>query len=211
MRTLVSVVASLVLVSPAVAQERGCPDSKDEWMGLRVCEEPAGRAGYDRDDFGSGYSSKEDEIIQGLPQMDGQVYTPYTCTLYDIKDNGTADTDIEHIVALAEAYDSGVAESDYRTFAADIDNLTIAAPNVNRFDKGDRDAADWQPDRNRGWYAATVISVKQKYSLSVNPVERDALEMMLRDDPGREVDCSMSVPALPFLDRLIDRALRALR
>ena len=167
--------------------------------------------GYDRDDFGSGYSSKEDEIVQGLPQLDGQVYTPYTCTLYDIKEDGTADTDIEHIVALAEAYDSGIVESDYRTFAADIDNLTIAVPNVNRFDKGDRDAAEWQPDRNRGWYAAAVVAVKQKYSLSVNPGERDALERMLREDPGREVDCSTSVPALPFLDRLIDRALGALQ
>ena len=211
MHILVSVVVSLVLASQAVAQERGCPNSTDEWMGLRVCEEPDERVGYDRDEFGSGYSSMEDEIIQRLPQMDGQVYTPYTCTLYDIKDNGTADTDIEHIVALAEAYDSGVAESDYRTLAADIDNLTIAVPNVNRFDKGDRDAAEWQPDRNRGWFAATVVSVKQKYSLSVNPAERDALEMMLREDPGRDVDCSTSIPALPFLDRLLDRALGALR
>ena len=76
MRSLVSVLAFLVLAPPAVAQERGCPDSQKEWMGLRVCEEPAQRVGYDRDDFGSGYSSKEDEIVQGLPQLDGQVYTP---------------------------------------------------------------------------------------------------------------------------------------
>ena len=115
------------------------------------------------------------------------------------------------MVALAEAYDSGIVEADNRTFAADIDNLTIAVPNVNRFDKGDRDAAEWQPDRNRGWFAAAVVAVKQKYSLSVNPGERDALERMLREDPGREVDCSTSVPALPFLDRLIDRALGALQ
>ena len=121
------------------------------------------------------------------------------------------DTDIEHIVALAEAYDSGIAESDYRTFGGDIDNLTVAVPNVSRIDKSDSDAAEWRPDRNLGWYAATTVLVKQKYSLSVNPAERDALAMMLRKDPGREVDCSTVVPALPFLDHLIDRAIDVLR
>ena len=50
-------------------------------MSLRVCEETGDRSGYDRDDFGSAYSSKEDEIVASLPQIDGQVYTPYICTL----------------------------------------------------------------------------------------------------------------------------------
>ena len=58
---------------------RGCPDSSETWMSLRVCEETGDRSGYDRDDFGSAYSSKEDEIVASLPQIDGQVYTPYTC------------------------------------------------------------------------------------------------------------------------------------
>ena len=101
-------------------------------MSLRVCEETGDRSGYDRDDFGSAYSSKEDEIVAGLPQIDGQVYTPYTCTLFDIEPDGTAATDIEHIIALAEAYDSGLPEAEYRTFAGDLDNLTIAAPSVWR-------------------------------------------------------------------------------
>ena len=65
-------------------------------MSLRVCEETGDRSGYDRDDFGSAYSSKEDEIVASLPQIDGQVYTPYTCTLFDIEPDGTAATDIEH-------------------------------------------------------------------------------------------------------------------
>ena len=103
-------------------------------MDLPVCEEGA-RVSYDRDAFGSAYSSLEDEIIDALPKSDGQVYTPYTCTLFDIQADGTAATDIEHIVALAEAYDSGLVESQFRTFAGDIDNLTIADPTVNRSQK----------------------------------------------------------------------------
>ena len=180
--------------------ERGCPDATATWMGLRVCEETA-RTGYDRDAFGSPYSSLEDEIVASLPQMGGQVYTPYTCMLFDIEPNGTAATDIEHIIALAEAYDSGLPEAQYRTFAGDLDNLTIADPNVNRNDKSDRDAGEWMPERNRGWFASTVVAVKQKYQLAVDPAERDALAAMLSGDSSRMVMCDGAtlVSALPFL------------
>ena len=183
---------------------RGCPDSTETWMGLKVCEETGDRSGYDRDDFGSPYSSLEDEIVASLPQIDGKVYTPYTCVLFDIEPNGTAATDIEHIVALAEAYDSGLAESRYRAFAGDLDNLTIADPSVNRNDKSDRDAGEWMPDMNQGWFASTVVGVKQKYELSVNPAERDALTRMLSADPSREVMCGTPVPAIPFLTDALD-------
>ena len=191
---------------------RGCPDSNETWMGLKVCEETGDRSGYDRDDFGSAYSSQEDEIVASLPQIDGQVYTPYTCMLFDIEPDGTAATDIEHIVALAEAYDSGLPEAEYRTFAGDLDNLTIAAPSVNRNEKSDRDAGDWMPKMNQGWFAATVVAVKQKYQLSVNPAERDALAAILAADSSRTVMCGTEpepVSALPFLtwtwEALIDR------
>ena len=167
---------------------RECPAGSPTWMGLPVCEEGT-RVGYDRDAFGSAYSSLEDEIIDGLPKSGGQVYTPYTCTLFDILADGTAATDIEHIVALAEAYDSGLAESQFRTFAGDIDNLTIADPTVNRSQKADRDAGEWGPPRNRGWFAARVVAVKRKYGLSVNPAERDVLQAMLNSDPSRTVTC----------------------
>ena len=191
---------------------RGCPDSSETWMGLKVCEETGDRSGYDRDDFGSAYSSKEDEIVASLPQIDGQVYTPYTCMLFDIEPDGTASTDIEHIVALAEAYDSGLPEAEHRTFAGDLDNLTIAAPSVNRNEKSDRDAGDWMPEMNQGWFASTVVAVKHKYQLSVNPAERDALAAMLGADASRTVMCGTEpepVSALPFLtwtwEALIDR------
>ena len=174
--------------TPPTTSERKCPAGSPTWMGLPVCEEGA-RTGYDRDAFGSAYSSLEDEIIESLPKSGGQVYTPYTCKLFDIRADGTADTDIEHIVALAEAYDSGLAESQFRTFAGDLDNLTIADPAVNRDQKSDRDAGEWRPPRNSGWFATRVVAVKHKYALSVNPSERDALQSMLASDPNRQVSC----------------------
>ena len=94
----------LVLVT-ACASNTGLTSAPPTWMGLTV--QPEGpRAGYDRDAFGSAYGALEDEIIASLPKRGRQIFTPYTCTLYDIRADGTAATDIEHIVALAEAYES---------------------------------------------------------------------------------------------------------
>ena len=61
---------------------------------------------------------------------------------------------------------------------------------MNRHEKSDRDAAEWRPARNIGWFAAKVVAVKQKYGLSVNPAERDALTSMLASDSNRTVTCN---------------------
>ena len=169
-----------VQVQPPV-ETQACSADAETWRGLKVCDERP-RDGYDRDAFGTGYSSLEDEIIAALPptmKANGQVYTPYSCLAFDITANGTAATDIEHIVALAETHDSGIADDRRRDIASDLDNLTIADPTVNRSEKSDRDAAEWMPARHGAWFVERVIQVKREYGLSVNPAERDALEALL--------------------------------
>ena len=171
-------------------QRQGCPADAETWRGLQVCEEQL-REGYDRDAFGSAYSSLEDDIIDMLPptmKAGGQVYTPYSCLAFEIRADGTAATDIEHIVALAEAHDSGIADDRRRDIASDLDNLTIADPAVNRSQKSDRDAGEWAPARHRAWFAAQVIAVKLEYGLSVDPAERDALEALLAGG-GAQLSC----------------------
>ncbi|MYG80339.1 MAG: hypothetical protein F4187_00535 [Gemmatimonadetes bacterium] len=170
-----------------------CPVGSEVWMGIPVCAEGS-RAGYRRDDFGSAsrYQQWEDEIIAGMPKSGNQVYTPYTCTLYDIRENGTAATDIDHVVALSEAYDSRLDRERFEEFGADSLNLTIAVPRVNQNQKSDKDAADWSPTYNRGWFAAKVVAVKQKYGMSINPAERDSLAVMLAADSSRTVVCNPS-------------------
>ena len=171
-------------------EPEGCPADAETWRGLRVCEEQP-REGYDRDAFGSAYSSLEDDIIDMLPatmKRSGRVYTPYSCLPFDIRADGTAATDIEHIVALAEAHDSGIADDRRRDIAADLDNLTIADPQVNRSEKSDRDAGEWMPARHGAWFAERVIAVKLEYELSVDSRERDALEALLAGG-GAELSC----------------------
>ena len=175
-------------VTPVV-EPQGCPADAEIWRGLQVCEEQP-REGYDRSAFGTGYSSLEDDIILALPttmKANGQVYTPYSCLAFPITADGTAATDIEHIVALAEAHDSGIADGRRRDIAADLDNLTIADSAVNQ-SKSARDAAEWMPARHGAWFAERVIQVKLEYGLSVNPAERDALEQLLAGG-GAQLSC----------------------
>ena len=177
-------------VQPVDDPSQGCPVDAETWRGLQVCEEQP-REGYDRDAFGSAYSSLEDDIIDMLPptmRAGGQVYTPYSCLAFNIRADGTAATDIEHIVALAEAHDSGIADDRRRDIAADLDNLTIADPQVNRTEKSDRDAGEWTPARHGAWFAERVIAVKLEYELSVDPRERDALEALLAAG-GAQLSC----------------------
>ena len=167
-----------------------CSAAAEIWRGLRVCNERP-RDGYDRDAFGTGYRTLEDDIIAALPatmKAAGQVYTPYSCMAFDITPSGTAATDIEHIVALAEAHDSGISDAQRRAFAVDLNNLTIADPTVNRGRKGARDAAEWKPARHGAWFAERVIGVKREYGLTIDPDERDALEALLAGG-GAELNC----------------------
>ena len=179
-------------VQPVAPQ--GCPADAETWRGLQVCEEQA-RDGYNRNAFGTGYSSLEDDIIAALPatmKAGGQVYTPYSCIAFDITADGTAATDIEHIVALAEAHDSRIADDRRRDIASDLDNLTIADPSVNRAQKSDRDAGEWMPAQHGAWFAERVIAVKQEYGLSVDRTERNALERLLAGG-GAELNCVAAV------------------
>ena len=55
-------------------------------------------------------------------------------------------------MARSEAHDSSLRRADRATrrrFSEDLQNLTLAAPGVNRHQKRDHDAAAWLPPMNR--------------------------------------------------------------
>ena len=86
------------------------------------------------------------------------------------------------MVATSEAHDSGLCVADAgtrRRFASDLLNLTLAAPAVNRRQKGAKDAGEWLPRMNRCWFAARVVAIKRKYRLTVDAREARALEGVL--------------------------------
>ena len=142
------------------------------WRGLTIAPEER-CSPYDADDYR--YSpSVEASIVDSM----GGVYGPYTGTWF----GNTGETDIEHIVARSEAHDSGLCAADSQTrkqFATDPLNLTLAAPGVNRHQKSDKDAAEWLPDLNQCWFADRVVEVRQKYGLSIDLAEAEAIDRVL--------------------------------
>ncbi len=124
---------------------------------------------YDRDAYR--YSqSLEPQIVD----QQGGAFSPYDGTCF----NDLRESDIEHIVALREAHNSGMCAqtSDEKLdFASDLLNLTLATPSLNRFQKGGKDFAEWKPSQNGCWYASQIVKVKSKYNLSIDPAEKDSL------------------------------------
>lgn len=166
------------------------------WCGLTVADEER-CSPYDPDDYPYSRSVKPRIVAE----MAGIVYGTYTGRVFD----GIGDTDVEHIVARSEAHDSGLCAADSqrrRRFAKDILDLTLAAPDVNRNRKGDKDAAEWLPDLNRCWFADRVVRVRQKYGLTIDRREAEALdsvlsgcasvEMMYADSPLPEPTAAVS-------------------
>ena len=145
---------------------------ESQWRGLRVA--PEFRCSEYRRSHYSYPASIELRIAERL----GEMACRYTGILF----NNLKESDIEHIVSLSEAHDSGMcgaSKAEKKSFARDLINLTLSTPKVNRFEKGAKDATDWLPEINRCWFAHTVVEVKRKYGLTVDYRERDALQSVL--------------------------------
>ena len=168
-------VRTLLLCPCLILLMAACSESAvtTTWRGLTIAEEDR-CSPYDPDDYPYP-ATVEARIVE---DMGGVIYGPYTGRLF----GSTRETDIEHIVARSEAHDSGLCVADAQTrkqFARDLLNLTLAGPTVNRQQKSANDAAEWLPDHNQCWYADRVVRVRQKYGLSVDRPEADALDAVL--------------------------------
>ena len=149
--------------------------SAETWRGLTIAPEHR-CSPYERKRDYPYPQSIEQDIVRAL----GTVYGPYTGTCF----GSTGDTDIEHLVATSEAHDSGLCAADpstKRQFATDLRNLTLASPRVNRHQKSGKDAGEWVPERNRCWFAGSVVEVKRAYGLTA---DRREAEGPRADPPG---------------------------
>ena len=157
---------------PGPIDPPGGPGDRQVWRGLTVADEDR-CSPYDAGDYRH-RASVEEDIVARL----GGIFSPYTCEVFA----STRETDVDHVVARSEAHDSGLCRADAATkarFAADPRNLTLAAPALNRHEKSGKDAADWVPERNRCWFAQTVVDVRRSYGLTIDEREMRALERIL--------------------------------
>ena len=166
---------AVAAIAAALAADRGAAGD-ETWRGLAVAPEHR-CAPYDRKDYP--YPPSVEAGIAAT--LGGRIYGPYSGRTFA----STRETDIDHVVALSEAHDSGLCAAGAavrRHFAADPLNLTLAAPRVNRCGPGGKcgkDPGEWLPSRNRCWFAARVVAVKRKYALGVDRREAAALEGVL--------------------------------
>ncbi|MYX32222.1 MULTISPECIES: HNH endonuclease family protein [unclassified Streptomyces] len=161
---------------------------------LKVATE--NRTGYDRDLFPhwitiSGACNTRETVLK----RDGSgVVTDSACAAisgswYSVYDGATwtaaSDLDIDHLVPLAEAWDSGASAwttAKRQSFANDLTRpqLIAVTDNVNQA-KGDQDPATWMPSRSA--YACTYVrawvQVKYYYGLSVDSAEKSKLSSVL--------------------------------
>ena len=166
-------------------------------MGLRIESEYP--SGYNRDLFrhwidadGNGCDTRREVLIEEstTPVTIGSGCSITGGTWYSIYDNVTttdsSSFDIDHVVALKEAWDSGAwnwTPAQRQAFANDLSQpfFLIAVSASSNRSKSDRDPADWLPT-NTGYrcdYVRVWIDVKRAWNLSVDQVEHDALATQL--------------------------------
>ncbi len=102
----------------------------------------------------------------------------------------------DHLVAWAEAWDSGLGFADAEGWYLDDDNLWVMPAGEN-ISKSDEDPAEWKPRDPADWcrYARNWIAVKAAWSLTADQAEADALREML-------FTCTGALPPEPAADTL---------
>lgn len=151
------------------------------------------RTGYQRDEFklwvdadGDGCDTRDEVLISeatdpvtvgsGCSLSGGQWFSYYDAATW----TDPSDLDIDHMVPLAEAWDSGARSWTAATreaYANDLGErrtLVAVTDNVNA-SKSDRDPAEWMPTHQRCRYLREWVAVKHRWRLSVDGAEKKAL------------------------------------
>jgi hypothetical protein len=169
----------------------------------------APKTGYDRDEFGSAWAdtdsndcdTRDDILKRDLEEVE---FTGGTCKVsygvlesdpYSGKDvtyrRGASKVDIDHVVALSDAWQKGAKYWDASkriALANDPLNLLAVDASTNR-SKGDGDTATWLPPNKayRCTYVAAQVAVKKKYELWVTAAEKSAMEKVLSSCPDQKL------------------------
>ncbi len=192
---LLVILLALLVAAPAVAYaEQYSAPLQTAVADLPVATEV--RTGYDRDLFqhwidadGDGCHTRNEVL---LAEADDPPTVTGTCTLsggrwfsyYDrVSWTNTSDIDIDHMVPLAEAWDSGArtwsstVRRDFANDLGDYRSLVGVTDNVNQA-KGDQDPATWLPRYGQCRYLREWVAVKHRWRLRVDRAEKRALRSL---------------------------------
>ena len=152
------------------------------------------RTGYDREAVFDGWlysggQSTRDRVLASEQLPDGTWFSTYDSVVV----LAAADLDIDHIVPLAEAWESGGhawSADTWTRFGNDLHDprsLIAVSASTNR-SKGARDPQDWWPPESgyRCQYAADWIAVKTRWKLTMDAAEQRSIDAQLESCSGAE-------------------------
>ena len=190
MKRFLSLILTLVLISPIT------PANSDETDSIQFAEEYVG--GYDRKLFNhwidadkDGCDTRKEVLIAEAivkPKIGAKCVLSGGTWLssYDnktVKGSGTG-LDVDHMVPLAEAWRSGAWQwtpEEREIFANDLldERVLIAVSASSNRSKSDKDPAKWLPKGSKEAvcdYVFNWVSVKYRFSLTIDPKERQVVE-----------------------------------
>jgi hypothetical protein len=161
------------------------------WAAIRDLPVAAeNRAGYDRDlfrhwvDANADCQDTRDEVLDAESRVNVagcDIQSGRWVSYYDRRTfTDSTGLDVDHVVALAEAWDSGArrwtadTRKRYANDLGDARTLVAVSASSNR-SKSDQDPAEWLPDYGRCTYVRHWVAVKIRWSLKVNTAEKQAL------------------------------------
>lgn len=163
----------------------------------------APKTGYSRNEFYDGWPTVEgcnlrqrilkrefgdSAVLDGCNVVAGEFDEPYTGEhRVFTKREEISKIQIDHVVALSDAWQKGAQNKDYETrnkIATDSLNLLAVDGSANE-KKSDGDAATWLPSNKkfRCQYVARQVSVKYKYGLWVTEAEKEVISRLLANCP----------------------------
>lgn len=189
------------------------------------------QTGYTRERFGPAWADTDhnhcdtrDDILRrdltkdvvsgGCKVTSGLLADPYTGRQVRYT-RGRSEVDIDHVVALSDAWRTGAAgwtAQRREALANDPLNLLAVDASTNR-GKGDGDASTWLP-RNAGFrceYVSRQVAVKRTYGLWVTPAEKKAIADVLAGCPHQKLPTAPrpSTTASPYPNCAAARAAGA--
>ena len=207
MRRIV-VIALLLCLLPATNSQAAANDALTALNKLEV-KGRAAKTGYTRSQFPhwsdpdrNGCDARNDTLKRDLTDVTykegtrdckviaGQLLDPFSGKVIIFSPTKVV-IDIDHVVALSNAWQTGAAYFDkaVRTqIANDPLNLLAVDSKLNR-QKGDGDAATWLPPSKsfRCAYVARQVAVKAKYKLWVTEPEKVAITKILSSCAGQKL------------------------
>ncbi|MEU9381261.1 HNH endonuclease family protein [Streptomyces sp. NPDC048279] len=220
--------ASLALLTPSTASATAASPSparqpvhrapgetvtlpvRDALAALTVSDED--RTGYTRDKFKhwtdadkNGCNTRAEVLLQEAvtaPEVGpkcalsgGSWYSPYDDRYFD----SASQLDVDHLVPLAEAWDSGASAwtaKEREAYANDLDDARalIAVSAASNRSKADKDPTDWLPS-SAGYqceYVTSWVADKTRYQLTVDSAEQAALTERLAACPDQPITVTLA-------------------